>query len=96
VTPDPVGDIAAIVTIPDERVEVKAPTTNEGGNVGAARRPDDDLGVVGIPPTGHLQRHQGGQLIGSTRDTPSAQDKTDSTHRRLSIEARGGTARVAR
>jgi hypothetical protein len=96
VTADPVGDITAIITIPDQRIEVKASATNEGGNVGAPRRPDDDFGVVGVPPAGHLQRHQSGQLIGGTRDAASAQDKTDSTHRRLSIEARGGIARVAR
>jgi hypothetical protein len=54
--------------------------SNRRRHEGTRRRPDDDLSIVGIPSCRHVYSEEGGEVIGGSGDSPTAEYKTYSAH----------------
>ncbi len=77
---DAFGDLLATFVGSDDRVDTEIPGSDGRRDKGTRRRPHDDFGIVRMPTRGHVDGEKGGEVIGGSGDTPTAEYKTYSAH----------------
>lgn len=78
--PDSPGHRLAIIGWEDHRVEIEAAAAHQRGDKCTGRRSDYYIGVIGMPSSGELNRHQSGHLKARPRDPSTTKDYSDRTH----------------